>query len=167
MAHADTLLSGPVVPLWEWAAEIVSECCEIQLSASLWLGSSECFWGLMRFIFNAGVNWDIECWMKGDLTSFICHMEPLLKNPFKNYDSKVHLLYDLWVPTKLIWLVIWPDLDRSRLWIPPIPTLPFVTVYIIESCLHVFISIFSISLPLFSSCLFRHRDTADIDEHTV
>ncbi|XP_028726062.1 leptin receptor isoform X2 [Peromyscus leucopus] len=42
-----------------------------------------------------GVNWDIECWMKGDLTSFICHMEPLLKNPFKNYDSKVHLLYDL------------------------------------------------------------------------
>lgn len=42
-----------------------------------------------------GVNWDIECWMKGDLTLFICHMEPLLKNPFKNYDSKVHLLYDL------------------------------------------------------------------------
>lgn len=42
-----------------------------------------------------GVNWDIECWMKGDLTLFVCHMEPLLKNPFKNYESKVHLLYDL------------------------------------------------------------------------
>ncbi|XP_057639991.1 leptin receptor isoform X2 [Chionomys nivalis] len=42
-----------------------------------------------------GVNWDIECWMKGDLTLFSCHMEPLLKNPLKNYDSKVHLLYDL------------------------------------------------------------------------
>ncbi|KAL6082799.1 hypothetical protein STEG23_013821, partial [Scotinomys teguina] len=42
-----------------------------------------------------GVNWDIECWMKGDLTLFICHMEPLLKNPFKNYDSEVHLYYDL------------------------------------------------------------------------
>ncbi|XP_051012911.1 leptin receptor-like, partial [Acomys russatus] len=42
-----------------------------------------------------GVNWDIACWMKGDLTLFICHLEPLLKNPFKNYDSKVHLLYNL------------------------------------------------------------------------
>ncbi|CAH6790571.1 Lepr [Phodopus roborovskii] len=41
-----------------------------------------------------GVNWDIECWMKGDLTLLICHMEPL-KSPFKNYDSKVHLFYDL------------------------------------------------------------------------
>ncbi|KAM7324639.1 hypothetical protein ACRRTK_016944 [Alexandromys fortis] len=42
-----------------------------------------------------GINWDIECWMKGDLTSFSCHMELLLKNPLKNYDYKVHLLYDL------------------------------------------------------------------------
>lgn len=49
----------------------------------------------MQLIFNAGINWDIECWMKGDLTSFSCHMELLLKNPLKNYDYKVHLLYDL------------------------------------------------------------------------
>ncbi|XP_027627260.1 leptin receptor [Tupaia chinensis] len=42
-----------------------------------------------------GVNWNIQCWMKGDLKLFICLMESLFKNPFKNDDRKVYLLYDL------------------------------------------------------------------------
>ncbi|KAM9685778.1 leptin receptor isoform 2-T3 [Trichechus inunguis] len=42
-----------------------------------------------------GANWNIQCWMKGDLQLFICYTEPSLKNPFKNYDLKVHLLYVL------------------------------------------------------------------------
>ncbi|XP_027805315.2 leptin receptor [Marmota flaviventris] len=42
-----------------------------------------------------GANWNIQCWMKGDLNLFICYMEPLLKNSFKNYDLKVHLFYFL------------------------------------------------------------------------
>nr|XP_012622607.1 leptin receptor isoform X2 [Microcebus murinus] len=42
-----------------------------------------------------GANWNIQCWMKGDLTLFICYMEPLFKNPFKTYNFKVHLLYIL------------------------------------------------------------------------
>uniref|UniRef100_A0A8C6QKS5 Leptin receptor n=1 Tax=Nannospalax galili TaxID=1026970 RepID=A0A8C6QKS5_NANGA len=42
-----------------------------------------------------GINWNIQCWMKGDLTLFICYMEPLFRNPFKNYHFKIHLLYDL------------------------------------------------------------------------
>ncbi|XP_076976811.1 leptin receptor isoform X1 [Tamandua tetradactyla] len=41
-----------------------------------------------------GANWNIQCWMKGDLKLFICHMESF-KNPSKNYDFKVHLLYIL------------------------------------------------------------------------
>ncbi|KAK2499538.1 hypothetical protein MC885_019032 [Smutsia gigantea] len=40
-----------------------------------------------------GANWNIECWMKEDLKLFICYVESLFKNPFKNYDLKVHLLY--------------------------------------------------------------------------
>ncbi|XP_004431513.1 PREDICTED: leptin receptor [Ceratotherium simum simum] len=42
-----------------------------------------------------GANWNIQCWMKEDLKLFICYMESLFKNPFKNYDLKVHLLYVL------------------------------------------------------------------------
>uniref|UniRef100_G1TDI9 Leptin receptor n=1 Tax=Oryctolagus cuniculus TaxID=9986 RepID=G1TDI9_RABIT len=42
-----------------------------------------------------GANWDIQCQMKGDLKLFICYMESLLKNPFKNVGLKVHLLYVL------------------------------------------------------------------------
>lgn len=42
-----------------------------------------------------GANWNIQCWMKEDLKLFICYIEPLFKNPFKNYDLKVHLLYAL------------------------------------------------------------------------
>uniref|UniRef100_A0A8C4LMD9 Leptin receptor n=1 Tax=Equus asinus asinus TaxID=83772 RepID=A0A8C4LMD9_EQUAS len=42
-----------------------------------------------------GANWNIQCWMKGDLKLFICYVESLFKNPFKNYDLKVHLLYVL------------------------------------------------------------------------
>ncbi|GAB5575155.1 leptin receptor isoform X1 [Prionailurus iriomotensis] len=42
-----------------------------------------------------GANWNIQCWMKEDLELFICYMESLLKNPFKAYDLKVHLLYVL------------------------------------------------------------------------
>ncbi|XP_040834569.1 leptin receptor isoform X2 [Ochotona curzoniae] len=42
-----------------------------------------------------GANWNIQCQMKGDLKLFICYMESLLRNPFKNYDLKVHLLYVL------------------------------------------------------------------------
>lgn len=59
-----------------------------------------------------GVNWDIECWMKGDLTLFICHMEPSLKNPFKNYDSKVHVLYDL--PEVIDYLSLAPLKDNFQ-----------------------------------------------------
>ncbi|XP_037672418.1 leptin receptor [Choloepus didactylus] len=40
-----------------------------------------------------GANWNIQCWVKGDLKLFICHMESF-KNP-KNYDFKVNLLYIL------------------------------------------------------------------------
>uniref|UniRef100_A0A8C5JX47 Leptin receptor n=1 Tax=Jaculus jaculus TaxID=51337 RepID=A0A8C5JX47_JACJA len=47
------------------------------------------------FVFQQlGANWNIQCWMKGDLKLFICYMEPLFKNPFKNSDLKVHLSYD-------------------------------------------------------------------------
>nr|XP_031321179.1 leptin receptor isoform X2 [Camelus dromedarius] len=42
-----------------------------------------------------GANWNIQCWMKEDLKLLICYMEPLFKNPLKNYDLKVHLLYVL------------------------------------------------------------------------
>ncbi|XP_070324120.1 leptin receptor isoform X2 [Odocoileus virginianus] len=42
-----------------------------------------------------GANWNIQCWMKEDLKLFICYIESLFKNPFKNYDLKVHLLYVL------------------------------------------------------------------------
>ncbi|XP_070448355.1 leptin receptor isoform X3 [Equus przewalskii] len=42
-----------------------------------------------------GANWNIQCWMKGDLKLFICYVESLFKNPFKTYDLKVHLLYVL------------------------------------------------------------------------
>ncbi|CAK6441228.1 unnamed protein product [Pipistrellus nathusii] len=42
-----------------------------------------------------GANWNIQCWMKEDLESLICYIEPLFKNSFKNYDLKVHLLYVL------------------------------------------------------------------------
>lgn len=42
-----------------------------------------------------GANWNIQCQMKWDLKLFICYMESLLKNPFKNVDLKVHLLYVL------------------------------------------------------------------------
>ncbi|XP_037356911.1 leptin receptor isoform X2 [Talpa occidentalis] len=40
-------------------------------------------------------NWNIQCWMKEDLKLFICYMESSFKNPFKNYDPEVHLLYVL------------------------------------------------------------------------
>ncbi|KAM4871568.1 leptin receptor isoform 3-T7 [Thomomys bottae] len=43
-----------------------------------------------------GTNWNIQCWMKGDLTLFICSMEPLFKNPGKNGDLKVNLSYTLY-----------------------------------------------------------------------
>uniref|UniRef100_A0A2I2YRD2 Leptin receptor n=1 Tax=Gorilla gorilla gorilla TaxID=9595 RepID=A0A2I2YRD2_GORGO len=42
-----------------------------------------------------GANWNIQCWLKGDLKLFICYVESLFKNPFKNYNYKVHLLYVL------------------------------------------------------------------------
>ncbi|XP_021572296.1 leptin receptor [Carlito syrichta] len=42
-----------------------------------------------------GANWNIQCWMKGDLKVFVCYVESLLKISFKNYDCKVHLLYVL------------------------------------------------------------------------
>uniref|UniRef100_A0A0D9S724 Leptin receptor n=1 Tax=Chlorocebus sabaeus TaxID=60711 RepID=A0A0D9S724_CHLSB len=42
-----------------------------------------------------GANWNIQCWLKGDLKLFICYVESLFKNPFKNYKHKVHLLYVL------------------------------------------------------------------------
>ncbi|KAL0604180.1 LOW QUALITY PROTEIN: Leptin receptor [Plecturocebus cupreus] len=42
-----------------------------------------------------GANWNIQCWLKGDLKLFICNVESLFKNPFKNYNHKVHLLYVL------------------------------------------------------------------------
>ncbi|XP_054430293.1 leptin receptor isoform X2 [Pteronotus mesoamericanus] len=42
-----------------------------------------------------GANWNIQCWMKEDLKLFICYIEPLFKNSFKNYDLKAHLLYVL------------------------------------------------------------------------
>ncbi|XP_055978364.1 leptin receptor isoform X2 [Sorex fumeus] len=42
-----------------------------------------------------GANWNIECWMKEDLNLFICSMDPLFKNSFKNHDLEVHLLYFL------------------------------------------------------------------------
>ncbi|XP_053446301.1 leptin receptor isoform X2 [Nycticebus coucang] len=42
-----------------------------------------------------GANWDMQCWMEGDLKAFLCYMEPLLKNPFKTHNFKVHLLYVL------------------------------------------------------------------------
>ncbi|XP_048207456.1 leptin receptor isoform X1 [Perognathus longimembris pacificus] len=42
-----------------------------------------------------GANWNIQCWMKGDLTLFICSLEPLFKNPCKNDDLKVNLSYIL------------------------------------------------------------------------
>ncbi|XP_012577836.1 PREDICTED: leptin receptor isoform X1 [Condylura cristata] len=55
-----------------------------------------------------GANWNIQCWMKEDLKLFICYMESSFKNPFKNYDPEVHLLYSLlevveeppWIPQK-------------------------------------------------------------------
>ncbi|XP_054973681.1 leptin receptor isoform X1 [Pan paniscus] len=40
-------------------------------------------------------NWNIQCWLKGDLKLFICYVESLFKNPFRNYNYKVHLLYVL------------------------------------------------------------------------
>ncbi|XP_045691454.1 leptin receptor isoform X1 [Phyllostomus hastatus] len=42
-----------------------------------------------------GANWNIQCWMKEDLKLFVCYIEPLFKNSFKNYDLKAHLLYVL------------------------------------------------------------------------
>ncbi|XP_069881920.1 leptin receptor-like [Dipodomys merriami] len=42
-----------------------------------------------------GANWNIQCWMKGDLTLFICSMESLFKNSCKNGDLKVNLSYTL------------------------------------------------------------------------
>nr|XP_036880271.1 leptin receptor isoform X2 [Manis javanica] len=42
-----------------------------------------------------GANWNIQCWMKEDLKLFICYVESLFKNPSKNDDLKVHLLYVL------------------------------------------------------------------------
>uniref|UniRef100_A0A8I3WK58 Leptin receptor n=1 Tax=Callithrix jacchus TaxID=9483 RepID=A0A8I3WK58_CALJA len=42
-----------------------------------------------------GANWNIQCWLKGDLKLFICNVESLFKNQFKNYNHKVHLLYVL------------------------------------------------------------------------
>ncbi|XP_036899071.1 leptin receptor isoform X1 [Sturnira hondurensis] len=42
-----------------------------------------------------GANWNIQCWMKEDLKLFICYIEPLFKDSFKNYDLKAHLLYVL------------------------------------------------------------------------
>ncbi|XP_062961184.1 leptin receptor isoform X1 [Cynocephalus volans] len=42
-----------------------------------------------------GANWNVQCWMKGDLKLFICYVESLVKNSFKNYDLRVHLLYVL------------------------------------------------------------------------
>ncbi|XP_017371278.1 leptin receptor isoform X1 [Cebus imitator] len=42
-----------------------------------------------------GANWNIQCWLKGDLKLFICNVESLFKNHFKNYNYKVHLLYVL------------------------------------------------------------------------
>nr|AOY33882.1 leptin receptor variant 1 precursor [Castor fiber] len=48
------------------------------------------------FIFQQlGANWNIQCWMEGDMELFSCYVEPLFKNPFKNYDLKIHLLYVL------------------------------------------------------------------------
>nr|AAA93015.1 leptin receptor [Homo sapiens]AAB09673.1 leptin receptor [Homo sapiens] len=40
-------------------------------------------------------NWNIQCWLKGDLKLFICYVESLFKNLFRNYNYKVHLLYVL------------------------------------------------------------------------
>ncbi|XP_010603387.1 leptin receptor isoform X2 [Fukomys damarensis] len=42
-----------------------------------------------------GANWNIQCWMKGDLKLFMCSVEPLLKGPFENYDLQAHLFYVL------------------------------------------------------------------------
>ncbi|KAM6217060.1 leptin receptor [Rhynchocyon petersi] len=38
-------------------------------------------------------NWNIQSWMKGNLKLLICYMESALKNPFKNDELEVHLLY--------------------------------------------------------------------------
>ncbi|XP_004483728.2 leptin receptor [Dasypus novemcinctus] len=42
-----------------------------------------------------GANWNIQCWMKGDLKLLICQMESLFNNTFKNYEFKAHLSYIL------------------------------------------------------------------------
>lgn len=42
-----------------------------------------------------GANWNVQCWMQEDLKLFICSVASLVKNPFKNHDLEVHLLYVL------------------------------------------------------------------------
>ncbi|EHB12302.1 Leptin receptor [Heterocephalus glaber] len=46
-----------------------------------------------------GANWNIQCWMKGDLKLFMCSVEPLLKSSLKNYGLKAHLFY---VPSEVV-----------------------------------------------------------------
>ncbi|XP_023574118.1 leptin receptor isoform X4 [Octodon degus] len=42
-----------------------------------------------------GVDWNLQCWMQGDLKLFICSGEPLLKSLFQNYDLQAQLFHVL------------------------------------------------------------------------